>query len=128
MKAVEPSEDAPFHKEDVLGALGRSLDAQFIELRRAMLSLANERERNLLAKLLKMCTLSAKNSTTPEDKTEVGHELYAETIHATHWLVHCSETVDLPKLNHVSSPLGKFFGMEESRVRAEVLRSREDQH
>ncbi|PIO65419.1 hydrolase, NUDIX family [Teladorsagia circumcincta] len=50
MKAVEPSEDAPFHKEDVLGALGRSLDAQFIELRRAMLSLANERERNLLAK------------------------------------------------------------------------------
>ncbi|XGW28650.1 hypothetical protein V3C99_008435, partial [Haemonchus contortus] len=42
--------DAPIDKEDVLRALGHSFDAQFMELRMAMLTIATERERNLLAK------------------------------------------------------------------------------
>ncbi|WKY05855.1 hypothetical protein Q1695_006233 [Nippostrongylus brasiliensis] len=50
LKAVEPSEDAPVQKDDVLRALGNSLDGRFIDLRMAMLTMASDKERNLLAK------------------------------------------------------------------------------
>ncbi|KAK6747503.1 hypothetical protein RB195_000607 [Necator americanus] len=50
LKAVEPPEDSPIQKDDVLRELGRCLDAQFLDLRIAMLGISSEKERNLLAK------------------------------------------------------------------------------
>ncbi|KHJ98374.1 hydrolase, NUDIX family [Oesophagostomum dentatum] len=50
LSAVEPPDDSPVRKEDVLRELGQCLDAQFIDMRMAMLGLSDEKERNLLAK------------------------------------------------------------------------------
>lgn len=51
LNAVEPPEDSPVQKEDVMRELGRCLDAQFVDLRTALMGISSEKERNLLAKV-----------------------------------------------------------------------------
>ncbi|VDK85347.1 unnamed protein product, partial [Cylicostephanus goldi] len=50
LKAVEPPEDSPVRKDDVLRELAKSLNAQFMDMRMAMLGLTDEKDRNILAK------------------------------------------------------------------------------
>uniref|UniRef100_A0A8R1DFF8 NAD(+) diphosphatase n=1 Tax=Caenorhabditis japonica TaxID=281687 RepID=A0A8R1DFF8_CAEJA len=48
--AADPPEDSPISKKDVLKKLGDSLGGRFTDVRMAMLTIGEERQRNLLAK------------------------------------------------------------------------------
>ncbi|CAB3406201.1 unnamed protein product [Caenorhabditis bovis] len=50
VEAADPPEDSPVSKHDVLKKLGDSLGGRFTDIRMAMLTMNNERQRNLLAK------------------------------------------------------------------------------
>ncbi|PAV63902.1 hypothetical protein WR25_03276 isoform B [Diploscapter pachys] len=49
VRTVEPPEDSPVKREDVMKMLATTLGGRFMDLRMAMLTLAEERQRNLLA-------------------------------------------------------------------------------
>lgn len=50
IEAADPPEDSPISKKDVLSQLGNSLGGRFTDIRMAMLTMQEERQRNLLAK------------------------------------------------------------------------------
>lgn len=81
LSAVEPSEDAPVQKEDVLQALGSSFDAQFMELRMAMLTIADERERNLLAKFQSLSRWSSTYRRCPKCGTPLRMRVSKSAAH-----------------------------------------------
>ena len=59
VRTVEPPEDSPVKREDVMKMLATTLGGRFMDLRMAMLTLAEERQRNLLAtvRLILFCFL-----------------------------------------------------------------------